>query len=91
MEKLVDSATWPSLQGMPLISRACRRHPHLLSKEGRPLIPGLGGGVPDCLPGAASLPPAWPRWEGGNPIHFAGSGILNHQGQSQQLRLHPRV
>ncbi|TEA33954.1 hypothetical protein DBR06_SOUSAS2310049 [Sousa chinensis] len=91
MEKLVDSGSWLSLQGMPLISRACRRHPPLLGKEGRPLIPGLGGGVPDCLPRAATLTPAWPRWEGGNPIHFAGSGILNLHGQSQQLRPHPRA
>lgn len=65
----------------PLISWA-HRHPQQLSKKRRLLIPGGGGGNADCLPRAASLPPARPPWEGGSPVHFAGSGILNLRGRA---------
>lgn len=40
MERLVDSGSWPSLQGTSLSSWA-HRHPYLLNKEGRWFIPGL--------------------------------------------------
>lgn len=55
MERLVDSGSWLSLQGTTLTSWV-HRHPHLLSKEGRSLTPGLGGTDADCLPRAAPLP-----------------------------------